>query len=151
LASAYEDLGDYSAAPNSTPLFYEYASYVLVKEDGDTALCRLHVGDIVSFNIEELDDSFAVIRTIFCHQKNDRHFAFIIVDWFENTNKTMLDCPIYRLRTVANRRKIFSITLINTVNAVHFVHLCKDECIGSNHDSTNKLYIRNMYFFKNTF
>ncbi|CAB5308794.1 unnamed protein product [Rhizophagus irregularis] len=103
LASAYEDLGDYSAAPNSTPLFYEYASYVLVKEDGDTALCRLHVGDIVSFNIEELDDSFAVIRTIFCHQKNDRHFAFIIIDWFENTNKTMLDCPIYRLRMVANR------------------------------------------------
>ena len=151
LELAYGDLGDYSASPNSTLLFFEYVSYMLVKKDGSTALCHLHIGDIVSFNTEEPGDSFAIIQTIFYHQKNNHRFTFIIVDWLENTNQTMLDCPIYRLQTVANRRKIFSITLVNTINEVHFVHLCKEDCIRGNHNFRNNLYMRNLYFFKYTF
>ena len=69
LKLAYEDFGDNSAIINNTLSFFEYASFILEKE-GDTSLRRLHIGDIVSIDVED-GDNFAIIRAIFCHQKND--------------------------------------------------------------------------------
>jgi len=148
LKLAYEDLGDNSVILNSMSSFFEYASFDFVKENGDTVLCRLHIGDVVTINIED-EDNFAIIKAIFCHQKNDTRFAFIIVDWFEKINRITLGCPVYRLQTTnSNFRKVFSISLVDAINTVHFVHNCKEEeCMG-NHDFRNNLYIRNMYFFK---
>jgi len=150
LKLAYKDLGNNSAVLNSIPSFFEYASFNFVKENTDIVLCRLHIGDVVSINIEDsIDSNFAIIKAILCHQNNDLQFAFIIVDWFEDTNKTMLNCPIYRLRTTNNCRKIFPISLVNAANTIHFVHSCKgEECVGGVHDVKNSLYMRNMYFFK---
>jgi hypothetical protein len=139
LALAYEDLGDHSAIPNRSPSFFEYASF-FIKEDNDIVQYCLYVGDVVSINMEELIDRYAIIRIIFCHQKNDRRFAFIVIDWFEDTNQTKLGCLVYRLRKINNYRKIFSISVVSTVNTVHFVHNCKDECIEGNHDFRNDLY-----------
>jgi len=86
------------------------------------------IGDVVSINTVGFRSSFAIIRMILCHQKNNYCFAFVIVDWFEKTNRNKLGCPIYRLRTTNHRRKFFSISVANTV---HFVHNCKDnECMG---------------------
>jgi len=148
LKLAYEDLGDNSTLIYGTMSFFEYASFLFDKENGDTILCRLHIGDVVSVNIEE-GENFAIIRAIFCHKKNDLRFAFIIIDWFEELNRKTLDCPVYRLRTTNNWRKIFSINLVNAINFAHFIHSCKDEeCIGGDHNSENNLYIRNLYFFK---
>jgi hypothetical protein len=150
LKLAYEDFGDNSVLLNITPSFFEYASYVFEKEDNDFVLCRLHIGDVVSINIED-EHEFAIIRAIFCHQKSNLQFAFVIVDWFEELNRTKLGCPMYRLQTIntTNRRRVFSINLVNTTNTMHFVHSCKDEeCIGADHDSRNDLYVRNLYFFK---
>jgi len=70
LKLAYEDLGENSAILNSTTSFFGYASFLLEKENGDIVLCRLHIGNIVSINIED-EENFAMIRAIFCHQKND--------------------------------------------------------------------------------
>ena len=64
---------------NSMSSFFEYGSFDFVKENGDTVLCCLHIGDVVTINIED-EDNFAIIKAIFCHQKNDTRFAFIIVD-----------------------------------------------------------------------
>src|SRR5215469_16480713 len=83
LKLAYEDFGDNSVLLNITPSFFEYASYVFEKEDNDFVLCRLHIGDVVSINFED-EHKFAIIRTIFRHQKNNLQFAFVIVDWFES-------------------------------------------------------------------
>jgi len=144
LALAYEDFGE-DVASNNHPSFFESASLTFAKEQGNTIQCILHVGDIVSVDTAELEEGYAIIRGIFRHQ----NFAFIIIDWFEETNLTKLDCPIYRLRTGNNWRRIFSISVINTVNAAHFVHNCKnDECNGDSHNFRNNMYIRNMYFFK---
>ena len=85
LKLAYKDLGDNSAIPNSTPSFFEYASFVFDKENGDNVLCRLYIGDVVSINVED-GDNFAIIRAIFSHKKNDIQFAFVVVDWFEELN-----------------------------------------------------------------
>ncbi|CAB4399061.1 unnamed protein product [Rhizophagus irregularis] len=144
LALAYEDLEDYSMNQNSSPVFFEFARFY-IKENDDIVQCRLHIGDIVSINTEEFGGSFAVIRAIFYHQKNNFRSTFIIVDWFEDMNRTKLGCPVYRLQMANNWRRIFSISLVNAVNAVHFVY--DDECAGGNHDFRNNLYMRNLYLF----
>ena len=69
LKLAYEDFGDNSPIINNTLSFFEYASFIFEQED-NTTLIRLHVGDIVSINVED-GDNFAIIRAIFSHQKND--------------------------------------------------------------------------------
>ena len=150
LKLAYEDLGDNSAIFNSTMSFFGYASFLLEKENGDIVLCRLHIGDVVSINIED-EENFAIVRAILCHQKNDVRLAFIIVDWFEEVNQKILGCPVYKLirRPKNSWRRVFSINLVNAINTEHFVHMCKgEECAGDDHDFRNSLYMRNMFFFK---
>ena len=149
LRLAYDDFGDSSTILYSTPSFFEYASFIFEKEKDNFILYHLHIRDVVSINIEN-ENNFAIIRAIFCHQKDNLRYAFVAVDWFEKLNRTMLDCPLYRLQTTnINLRRIFSISLVNASNIVHFVHSCKDgECIEGDHDSRNDLYMQNLYFFK---
>ena len=96
LKLAYEDLGDNSAIFNNMMSFFGYASFLFEKENGDTVLYRLHIGDVVSINIKD-EENFAIVRAILCHQKNDVQLAFIIVDWFEEVNQKILGCPVYKL------------------------------------------------------
>ena len=70
LKLAYEDLGDNSAIFNSTMSFFGYASFLLEKENGDIVLCRLHIGNVISINIED-GENFTIVRAILYHQKND--------------------------------------------------------------------------------
>ncbi|PKB98811.1 hypothetical protein RhiirA5_430767 [Rhizophagus irregularis] len=142
---AYEDFGDNSAIIGGTPSYFEYASFLFEKEKDDFVLCRLHIRDVVSINIED-GNNYAIIRAIFCHQKNDLRFAFVIVDWFEELNRTRLGCPMYQLQTTyTNQRRIFSISLVNAINVVHFVHCCKDEeCIEGDHDSKQFHFIHDL-------
>jgi len=146
LASAYKDFKEYTI-PNHQPSFFEYVRFDYIKESADTIRCILHIGDVVSINTDESGEAFAIIRGIFCQE--DHYFTFVIVDWFETTNRTKLGCPVYRLQAENSWRRIFSISVINVVNTVHFIHNCKDgECIGDSHDLRNDMYIRNMYYFK---
>ena len=148
LKLAYEDLGNDSARLDGTISLFGYASFLFEKENGDTVLCRLHIGDVVSIKLEE-GENYAIIKAIFCHQQNDLRFAFVAVDWFEDMNQTMLGCPVFRLRMTSNWRKVFSINLVEAINTAHFVHICKgEECAGGVHDSRNNLYMKNMFFFK---
>ena len=149
LKQAYEDIGNNSVILYSMPIFFEYASFDFIKENGDTTLCRLHIGDVISMKIEE-GENYAMVKAIFCHQQeNDLRFAFVTVDWFEDMNQTNLGCPVFRLRTSSNWRKVFSINLVNAIKTTHFVHVCKDEeCAGGIHNFRNSLYMRNLFFFK---
>ena len=61
----------------------------------------------------------------------------------------MLGCPVLRLCMTKNWRKVFSINLVEAINTVHFVHICKgEECAGGVHDFRNILYMKNTFFFK---
>jgi hypothetical protein len=127
--------------------FYEYASF-LVENNGTTIRYRLHVGEVVTIMTEDEGWNFAILRSIFSHQRQQR-FAFIIVDWFEITSQTKLECPIYKLRIESKYRRIFPITKVDISSTVHFVHDCKEvECVEGHHNNNNNLYIRNLYFFK---
>ena len=64
LKLAYEDLRNNFAMLDGTISFFGYASFLFERENGDTVLCRLHIGDVVlSINIED-GDNFAIIRAI---------------------------------------------------------------------------------------
>ncbi|CAG8525697.1 14091_t:CDS:2 [Dentiscutata erythropus] len=144
----YEDLGYSFAAWNNLLSFFEYANF-LVEENGTFIQCRLHIGDVVSINSDEEDESFSIIHSIFCDRKDEHNITFIIINWFENTNQMKLGCLVYRLHTTNKWRRIFLIGVVNAVSTVHFVHNCKnDECIKGNHNLANDLYLRNLYFFK---
>lgn len=147
LASAYQNMGyEYNiyelAFFGNSYQHYELASF-LVEDNGINTQYRLHVGDNISLisNYE----SFAVIRSIFSHEKNNQRFAFIIIDRFEITNQTKLECPVYKLQ---DTRTIRPISDIDTNKTAHFVHCCvNNECIGGRHEFRNNLYMRNIYFF----
>lgn len=142
LLSVYQDMGYVSPFLEGSYRHYELASF-LVDDDGVNKQHRLHVGEIISIS-EGNSESFAILRSIFSHERNNQRFAFIIINRFEITNQTKLECPVYRLQ---DRRTIHPISAVNTNDTAHFVHYCNNECNGS-HEFGNGLYIRNMYFFK---
>jgi hypothetical protein len=64
-------------------------------------------------------------------------------------NQKVLGCPVFKIQTRSHWQKVFSINLVNAINTEHFVHMCRgEECTGGNHDVSNSLYTRNMFFFK---
>ena len=77
--------------------YYELASFLEEDDDGINMQYRLHVGEVISI-ISEDGESFAILRSIFSHQRNDQHFAFIIINRFEITNQMKLECPVYKLQ-----------------------------------------------------
>lgn len=125
---------------------YRFYELVCFSEDNGTNT-HLHVGEFITLTSEEGSESFAILRSIFSHRWNNQHFAFIIIDRFEITNQTRLECPVYRL---GNTRRICPISEVDTNRIEHFIHYCRnDECSSDNgHNLENDLYIRNMYFFK---
>jgi hypothetical protein len=107
-------------------------------EDNDTTIqYRLHVGEVATIMAENDNRKFAIIRSIFSHQRNNQRYAFIIVDWFEITNQMRLECPIYKLRIAIEHQRIFPIGKVDTRSTAHFIHNCNDGCVEGNHDLGN--------------
>jgi hypothetical protein len=142
LASVYQDMGYKAAFFKSSCQHYGLACFSV-----EETQYSLHVGEVVTIISEEEGESYAILRSIFSHERNDQRFAFIVISRFEITNLMKLECPVYKFR---DTRQICSISVVDTTSTVHFVHCCiNDECTGdSGHDFGNNLYIRNMYFFK---
>ncbi|KAF0549278.1 hypothetical protein F8M41_025457 [Gigaspora margarita] len=145
LASVYRKMGYELAFFEVACRYYELACF-LVKDNKTDTCYYLYVGDVVTISEKE-DKSFAILRSIFSHKRDNQHFAFIIIDRFELTNQKKLECPVYRLQ---NTREICPISEVDTNNTAHFIYYCNDnECIiGSEHNFENDLYIKNAYFFK---
>jgi hypothetical protein len=143
LASIYRNMGFESTFLESSYRHYELASFS-AENGGINKQYHLRVGDIISIS-EEDSETFAILRSIFSHERDNQRFAFVIINRFEITNQTKLECPVYRLQDI---RTIHPINAVNTNDTAHFVHLCNNECSGGNHELENGLYIRNMYFFK---
>ncbi|CAG8534537.1 17597_t:CDS:2, partial [Gigaspora rosea] len=84
---------------NDLDFYRELASVYrkMVKDNETDAHYYLHVGDIVTISEKE-DKSFAILRSILSHKRDNQHFAFIIIDRFELTNQKKLECPVYGLQ-----------------------------------------------------
>ncbi|GBC23112.2 hypothetical protein GLOIN_2v1764038 [Rhizophagus irregularis DAOM 181602=DAOM 197198] len=146
-AEYYKDRG---AMINSKVEFYNNISYV-VKDDDCFVDVRLHVGDVVDvFEEGETEESYAIIKGIFTHERSRKLHAFVIFDWFEKIGEnTLLKCPKYRLQASEETRwnRIFPISLIDHNPRVHFVHNCNENCNNEKHDLTNHCYLKNMYYY----
>ncbi|POG58484.1 hypothetical protein GLOIN_2v1488565 [Rhizophagus irregularis DAOM 181602=DAOM 197198] len=97
LAISYRDMGYHLAIFGYSCQFYEYACF-FAEENDTNVLHQLHIGEIVTIVTED-DETFAIIRSIFSHQYNNQQFAFVSVDGFEITNRTVLECPVFKLRS----------------------------------------------------
>ncbi|PKC02865.1 hypothetical protein RhiirA5_424612 [Rhizophagus irregularis] len=149
LALAYESFGYNSSLINKTCNFYEYASYIQDVHNAEVQ-CHLSIDDVVTIQVADYGESYAVIKGIFKHKSNDGYlYPFIYVDWFEDIckNHNRLECPIFVLRHDDTYCKIFPLTVIEKVQKVHFVHDCNSRC-KDNHNLENKHYLRNDFFFK---
>ena len=106
LLLSYRDFGCNSALINTAIRFYEDIIYLAEDNYGVFNKCILHLGDVVTINVNEEGENYAIIRVIFCHKGNNGYFyAFIMIDWFEKTGQinNMLECPIYKIQSTKNR------------------------------------------------
>jgi len=135
---SYKDMGFNAALINSSIRWYELASYTTIEENsGNHSKVYLHLNDFVTIQEEVYKESYAIVKGIFRHKGNDENnYAFVIVDWFENTEQehSLLKCPFYHLQT-KNWRRIFPINLLYSVQKVHFIH----------YDNTR--WIKNDFYF----
>ena len=149
LSLAYESFGYHASLNNKTCNFYKCASYIQNTQNAKIQ-CHLNIDDVVTIQVADYGESYAIIKGIFKHKSNDEYFyPFIYVDWFENTykNHNKLYCPIFILRHDGFYRKIFLLTVVDKIRKVHFVHDCNTRC-KENHNLENKHYIKNDFFFK---
>ncbi|CAG8513601.1 10429_t:CDS:2, partial [Scutellospora calospora] len=129
LMLSYQDFGQNAALINKSISFYQNITYLIENEYGIIEKCSLSLGDIVTIEEEEEEESFAMIKAIFRHKSNDGHFyAFIMIDWFENTGQinNLLECPIYKIQSTNNKkwRRVFPLSVVDNTKKVHFVHNC---------------------------
>lgn len=151
LAISYSENGHSAALLNHTIQHYECASYCY-EIDYEVVKARLHLGDVITIQEEGFKESYALIHSIFRHKSNDNnYFAFIVVNWFEDTGQVheLLECPLFRIQTNSRQRwrRVFPITVIYTVGKEHFIHNCSSRCSIKLHDFGNNLYFRNTFLF----
>ncbi|GET50637.1 hypothetical protein GLOIN_2v1790940 [Rhizophagus irregularis DAOM 181602=DAOM 197198] len=149
---SYVDMKFEAALINSSIGWYKFASYMIEEENGILSKVHLHLDDFITIYEEDHEESYAIIKGIFQHKgNNNKYYAFIVVDWFEDTmvEHSVLKCPLYRLQATGDKwRRIFPITVIDNVQKVHFIHNCNSErCQLPNHDTTNRIWIKNNFYF----
>ena len=120
------------------------ASYITEDALGNIENVCLKLGDVVTIQEEEYNESFAMIQSIFRHKaNNDKYYAFIIVTWFNDNNQkhAILDCPLFKLLSTDDQqwRRIFPITVIDQANKIHFVR--------NNEVDDNDCWIKNDFYF----
>jgi hypothetical protein len=106
LSQSYNDIGLHSALINLAITWYEMVSYVTEDTFGNREKVCLRLTDVVTIQVEDYSESFAIIQSIFRHKSNNgTYFVFIIVTWFEDINQRhpILECPYFRLRPTNDR------------------------------------------------
>uniref|UniRef100_U9TNT1 Uncharacterized protein n=1 Tax=Rhizophagus irregularis (strain DAOM 181602 / DAOM 197198 / MUCL 43194) TaxID=747089 RepID=U9TNT1_RHIID len=142
-----------------------HENYTIVDGNNQSNI-RLRVGDVINV-LEDISDdretelktitSYAQIRAIFLHTKDQLQIPFLLLNWFISLgiNDSKLGCPRYRLQQLSDQtwRRIYAIKWIDHQPNNHFIHQCrKTGCENGNHDKTNaqKLH-KHKYLILNLF
>ena len=131
---SHKDMGFNEGLINSSVKWYELATYIIKENNNSSLKVYLHINDFVTIQEEKYNESYAIIKGIFKHEGNNgNNYAFVVVDWFENTEKehSLLKCPIYSLQT-KNWRRVFPIHLIENVQKVYFIKYDDKKWIKNN-------------------
>jgi len=131
---------------------YQYIQYTVLDNDEFYAHVKLHIGDVVMIK-EEGGELYAIIKAVFTHKYNDGNiYAFVWIDWLRDVEHTdsLLRCPIFERQRESDARwyHIYSISIINDIPKVHFVHACHSSCSADFHDAANIQYFKNAFFYK---
>ncbi|CAB5181618.1 unnamed protein product [Rhizophagus irregularis] len=116
---------------------YKSISYTIVDGNNQSNI-RLRVGDVINV-LEDISDdretelktitSYAQIRAIFLHTKDQLQIPFLLLNWFISLgiNDSKLGCPRYRLQQLSDQtwRRIYAIKWIDHQPNNHFIHQCR--------------------------
>ena len=62
---------------NKKIIYFNYITYKVLNDDGESSTIRIHVGDIVEIEVEDEGNSYAIVRAIFLHTyNNDKTYPF---------------------------------------------------------------------------
>ncbi|GBC46181.2 hypothetical protein GLOIN_2v1792200 [Rhizophagus irregularis DAOM 181602=DAOM 197198] len=117
--------------------YYKSISYTIVDGNNQSNI-RLRVGDVINV-LEDISDdretelktitSYAQIRAIFLHTKDQLQIPFLLLNWFISLgiNDSKLGCPRYRLQQLSDQtwRRIYAIKWIDHQPNNHFIHQCR--------------------------
>ncbi|CAB5300542.1 unnamed protein product [Rhizophagus irregularis] len=107
LLLSFINIGLKSALIYSQMGWYELATYTIEERDGIFSKEHLHIDDVVTIHKENNSECYAIIKGIFKYKGNDdKYYAFITIDWFDNTDKIhdVLKCPLYRIQSTLDMR-----------------------------------------------
>lgn len=143
LFESYKDINLNSALINTSITWYQCISYTMEDRYGNTEEICLRLGDFMTIQVENYDESYAILQSIFKHKGNDNQFyVFIVVTWFEYINEhPVLECPIYKLTNGQKWRKVFPITVIDKAHNTYFI---RDE---SNTTNGEDYWFKNQFYF----
>jgi hypothetical protein len=147
---SYQDMKLEAALTNYLTSWYKLASYTIEEKNGTYSKVHLHLNDFVTIQEQDHEESYAIVKGIFQHKGNNgKDYAFVFVNWFEDTKQKhpILKCPLYRLQTRDRWRRIFPISVIENVQKIHFVHNCNLERCQNHDNDTNGTWIKNNYYF----
>ena len=125
--------------------WYQCVSYITEDHYGNIEKVCLRLGDIVTIQEVEYDESYVTIQSIFQHKGNDdKFYVFVVITWFEYINQehVVLECPIYRLNDKKWRR-VFPITVIDKAHKAHFIRRTVDD----NHTNRDNYWFKNPFYF----
>jgi hypothetical protein len=165
LERAYEeDLSQTEHLISHKVKYYKSISYTIVNKDEHINV-KLNVGDIVDVleDISLLDNtsqntaeiitrvSYARIKAILLHKKEQYQVPFIFLDWFISQEKidNKLHCPLYRLQQPLDYtwRRIYAVKWVDHQPNVHFIHHCNTNCIDGKHSQNNMYYMHNIFYY----
>ena len=83
---------------NKSIYFYDTATYFCEDDSGYFVKQQLHIKDVVTIQEVDYGENYAMIEAIFSYcANNNKLYAFVIVNWFEETSQTVLSCLEYKL------------------------------------------------------
>ncbi|RGB22335.1 hypothetical protein C1646_776261 [Rhizophagus diaphanus] len=154
LKIAYRDYFNFTEYIHNNKLnYYNYISYKILDEEGESSTIQIHVGDIVEIEVENDGISYVIVKAIFLHTyNNNKTYSFYYLNWFEKIEgKNGFDNIMMgqKYKICVERKKwinIFPIHLINLIPKIHFIHQCDSSCLIGNHNLSQP-YLLNEFFY----
>ncbi|CAB5373717.1 unnamed protein product [Rhizophagus irregularis] len=154
LKTAYKEYFNFTEYLHNTKIIYfNYISYKVLNQDGESSIIRISVGNVVELEEELEGNSYAIVQAIFLHTYNNaKTYPFYFLKWFEkiegrNGIDSLMMCQKYKICTERKKwHNVFPISFVTSMPKVHFVHQCVNDCSVRNHNLSQP-YLLNEFFY----
>ncbi|GBC42270.2 hypothetical protein GLOIN_2v1790940 [Rhizophagus irregularis DAOM 181602=DAOM 197198] len=136
LKTAYKEYFNFTEYLHNTKIIYfNYISYKVLNQDGESSIIQISVGNVVELEEELEGNSYAIVQAIFLHTYNNaKTYPFYFLKWFEkiegrNGIDSLMMCQKYKICTERKKwHNVFPISFVTSMPKVHFVHQCVNDC-----------------------